>query len=96
VLMTVFVDPLMTCIPTPTWRWVKSCHMFAADPIELHAFASKLGLHRAWFQNRPGHVPHYDLNASKRRKAIRLGAKSVSGKHAVNLWRLWGYRRRGQ
>jgi hypothetical protein len=43
------------------------------DPEELHAFAARLGLIRAWFQH--GHVvDHYDLTASKRALALKMGA----------------------
>ena len=44
---------------------------------ELHAFASRLGLQRRWFQGQNRH-PHYDLVPSKRALALRLGAAEVS------------------
>ena len=53
------------------------CHMWADTLEELHAMAEKLGLKRAWFQNRES-LPHYDLVPSKRKKAIQLGAKEIS------------------
>jgi len=42
---------------------------------ELHDFASLLGLRRSWFQ--PVSTPHYDLTATKREKALVLGAVFV-------------------
>lgn len=41
----------------------------------LHEFAAIIGLKRAWFQ--PRSTPHYDLTPSKRRAAIRAGARPV-------------------
>ena len=40
----------------------------------LHSFARRLGLKRAWFQNKP-HAPHYDLTVRKQAQALRLGAQ---------------------
>lgn len=54
-----------------------SCHLFTDGPVmKLHKFADRLYLKADWFQDDP-RLPHYDLSASKRRKAIRLGAKPV-------------------
>ena len=41
---------------------------------ELHEFAQRIGLKRAWFQD--GRHPHYDCTTPNMRgKAIRFGAK---------------------
>jgi hypothetical protein len=71
----VYVDELMTW---GVWRYGESCHMTCSDLGTLHRFAERLGLKRAWFQNhvRP-ELAHYDLTASKRRKALELGAVFV-------------------
>ncbi len=51
------------------------------DIEELHAFAVRLGLKRAYFQDHPNIAfRHYDLVPSKRRVAVSLGAKEVSSK----------------
>jgi Protein of unknown function (DUF4031) len=68
-------------------RW---SHLIADDREELHAFATRLGLRRAWFQDpavngtpkaRPGSRAaenwHYDVTESKRQQAIRLGATPI-------------------
>src|SRR6266498_739314 len=56
-------------------RW---CHMMTdGSKEELHAFAAKLGLSRASFQEHAT-LWHYDLVPSKRQLAVRLGAKEVS------------------
>ncbi len=74
----VYVDALRS------WGWqlrghsVQSCHMLADDEEELHAMAEAIGMKRAWFQRPPKtSFPHYDLTASRRAKAIALGAREV-------------------
>lgn len=53
----------------------QSCHMMTdGEPEELHQFAERIGLKRAWYQDHPSH-PHYDLTPSKRAQALRLGAQ---------------------
>jgi len=49
-------------------RIVTSCHLTADTLDELHAFAVRIGLRRAYFQNKPG-FPHYDLMSERTRKA---------------------------
>lgn len=53
-----------------------SCHLTADTLDELHAFASLLGLKRAWFQKHPK-LDHYDLTPRKRLAALTLGAVFV-------------------
>ena len=62
------------------------CHM-ASDLSfeELHAFAKRIGLKRAWFDK-----DHYDLQASLRCRALAAGAISVSSKEL--LFRMVGPR----
>lgn len=90
--MSVFIDPLMQ----HGWRLGPSCHLWADTEAELHAFAARVGLRRAWFQSapRPGGwvFPHYDLTASRRRLAVRLGAVECDRREAVESWRRLGYR----
>lgn len=40
------------------------------DIAELHAFAQRIGLKRAWFQDKPWPRAHYDVTESLRQKAI--------------------------
>jgi hypothetical protein len=51
-------------------------HLQADSLEELHAFAERLGLRRAWFQTRPARPEHdhYDLTRAGRERAIALGA----------------------
>ncbi len=60
------------------------CHMIADDLDELHAMAEKIGLRRAWFQDKPGH-PHYDVSKSKRTLAIQHGAVEVEPREIVRI-----------
>jgi hypothetical protein len=89
----VYVDPLM-----PSVRWTRtgqtrSCHMYADTLEELHAFARRLGLLPKWFQAKPGHVPHYDLTANKRIRALMQGAGEHNAHQAIACWCRLGYRR---
>jgi hypothetical protein len=77
--MAVYVDEIMACIPNKNWKWTKACHLVADTLDELHLFAAKLGLKRAWFQNNP-RLPHYDLTEGRRKKAVELGAVEIDRK----------------
>lgn len=64
-------------------RW---CHLFADTTQELLRFADALGMRRQWFQtDRDG--GHYDLNPTRRRAAVKLGAVEVTDEQAVAIWR---------
>lgn len=76
--MSVYVDPLMNCERHAKWRWSQGCHLFADTVEELHAFAQRIGLKRAWFQT-PERFPHYDLNANRRKAAVLAGAVELHG-----------------
>lgn len=74
--MAIYVDPLFEW--TPVAGRTVWCHLGTDDQspegIEaLHRFASRLGLLRRWYQNKPHHK-HYDLTPSKRKRALKLGA----------------------
>lgn len=69
--MTVYVDSIQQYSSGP---W---CHMASDDLDELHRFAAKLRLRRAWFQDHAV-IPHYDLRPSKRQQAIFHGAIAVN------------------
>ena len=81
----VYVGPLFATQPYYTsankrWQAQHACHMTADSLDELHAFAARLGLRRAWFQNHHKNPRywHYDLVASKRRMALAYGAKELT------------------
>lgn len=87
--MAVYVDPIAAWGRSKTWKWDKSCHMFT-DPgneDELHALAKRIGLKRAWFQERED-LPHYDLTEGKRFQAVKAGAVEVTFQRmAAVMWR---------
>jgi hypothetical protein len=72
----VYVDILKPTIPTRSWPYDKACHLVADTLEELHEFAARLGLKRAWFQNRD-RLPHYDLTIGNRFKALKMGAVEI-------------------
>lgn len=88
----VYVDPLMSCIRSRRWGYSKACHLFVAtrsDLDALHELAAVIGLKRAWFQTSNRGVPHYDLCASKRKEAIKLGAIELDRSSAGRIFRCW-------
>ncbi len=69
--MTAYVDDAI-------WHWqgLTWCHLLADDDDELHRFAFALGITRLSYQGPPKTaVPHYDLTAWERRRALALGAR---------------------
>ncbi|MFD8497985.1 DUF4031 domain-containing protein [Amycolatopsis sp. NPDC059657] len=87
--MTVYVDDfgLPAQVGRVRARW---SHLIADSQDELHEFAERLGLRRAWFQDpvingKPKAEPgtrlaenwHYDVTESKRRQAMALGAQPI-------------------
>ena len=89
--MTVYVDELRDYTKTarikrlPSTHWA---HLTADTREELHAFAARLGLRRAWFQDHATRW-HYDLTPGKRALAVRLGARQITWREmaAVTLAR---------
>lgn len=80
--MTVYVDDMQMPAAVGRYRATWS-HLFtdSADLGELHAFADRIGLRRAWFQHKPGRrydFSHYDVTEAKRQQAIAAGAVQVS------------------
>lgn len=69
-----------------TSRW---SHLIADGEDELHKFAERLGLRRAWFQfdDRHPHRGHYDVPEHVRRRAIELGARPVTWRELGALLR---------
>lgn len=73
--MTVYVDELRQWPTKIACFRAGSCHLTADTLEELHEFAGRIGLRRAWFQD--GRVPHYDLTPSRREHALAAGARFV-------------------
>lgn len=52
-------------------RW---CHLWCDGNVDaLHALAARIGLRRAWFQDKKD-FPHYDLTPQRRAAAVKAGA----------------------
>lgn len=84
--MAVYVDPLFEVTPrmiTGHWQWPQACHMTADSTEELLDFAEKLRLKARWIQHVGKPTEHFDLNASKRKEAVKLGAVEIDAKRAV-------------
>jgi hypothetical protein len=80
--MTIFVDQLQTygrVKPEAQRYGSRWCHMTTDGPREeLHSFAERIGLKRAWFQDHVRrYLKHYDLTPSKHALAVKLGAVEV-------------------
>ena len=71
------------------WNYKKHCHLFSEKTDtgneQLHKFAEKIGLNRNWFQD--ANIPHYDLNETKRKLAIKMGAIEIDSKEILRLLR---------
>jgi ABC-type branched-subunit amino acid transport system ATPase component/chorismate mutase len=69
-------------------RW---CHLFSneTNPTlpELHAFARRIGMQRAWFQSGRLGDGHYDLTPGRRAAALAAGAQELDRHAAVAVWR---------
>lgn len=72
--MSVYVDDLRDCPRNKNWPYDKCCHFVADCVEELHYFAGRLRLKPSWFQEGVCSLPHYDLTAGMRKRAISLGA----------------------
>ena len=80
--MTVYVDNMRA-----RYGRMVMCHMLADDLDELHAMAERLGLKRAWFQDKG--IPHYDISKGKRDLAIDYGAIPINRAQTVTVMRAW-------
>lgn len=76
--VTVYVDEIQRWPTNLRIFQEGSCHLTADTVEELHAFAARIGLRRAWFQS--GRVPHYDLTPLRRLVALVEGAVFVPAK----------------
>jgi hypothetical protein len=81
--MAVYVDDAIW-----GWRGLAWAHLLADDTDELHRFAAGLGIHRISYQGPPKTaVPHYDVTAYERRRAIAHGAMALGREEVVAVVR---------
>lgn len=79
--MSAYVDMLIDYGGWFNKRFGPSCHLIADTEEELHAMAAKVGMKRSWFQKGGrAEMPHYDLVASRRKKAVEFGAIEIERK----------------
>jgi hypothetical protein len=71
------------------WRDREWSHLIADTTEELHAFAARLGLERAWCHRRPARPwkDHYDIPEAQRQVAIRCGARPITCREAAEIRR---------
>lgn len=106
--MTVYVDDMrmQARVGSISARW---SHLIADTEEELHEFAAKLGLARAWFQEpefagapcKEGSLAaemwHYDVTDGKRARAIQLGAKAVGWRElSIIIQKRWEEKHDGE
>lgn len=93
--MPVYVDELFEYGGSDTFRWKMSAHMFATTEEELHRFARKIGLKRAWFQPPKARgsirLPHYDLNPGRYAAAVKHGVIELDMREAREMWKILGF-----
>ena len=80
--MSCYVDALLDY----GWKYGPSCHLLADTEEELHAMAYKIGMKRSWFQvGGKAEMPHYDLVASRRKRAVDFGAVEIDRKRLCEM-----------
>ena len=89
--MAVYVDdsmiPLTRKHPRFGERVLKMSHMVADSTEELLSMAEAIGIDQKWIQSAGTYREHFDVCATKRKKAIELGAEQVSKKKLASIIR---------
>lgn len=86
--MSILIDP-----PLDWGGKFKRCsHMFSdldgdAGRDELMAFALRIGMRADWLQKASTWGEHFDVLGSRRDRAVLAGAREVTHREAVNVWR---------
>lgn len=75
--MAVYTHEPMGCIPNRRYPCAQVAHMIADTEEELHAFAERIGMQRAWF-HRGRRLPHYDLTPQRYQMALAAGAETMT------------------
>lgn len=68
----VYVDDMLA-----PYRGMKMCHMLADTHEELVAMAKRIGVQLKWIQNAGAYNEHFDICLSKKRMAVKFGAKEI-------------------
>lgn len=86
--MTVYVDEIAdygAIARAAGLRTTQWAHLTADTREELHAFANRIGLKRAWFQHADDYRWHYDVTPGKRAAALRAGAQPIDRRELAAL-----------
>ncbi len=59
------------------YKGMKMCHMIADTQSELFEMVDKIGVQRKWIQDYNTKREHFDICFSKRKLAIKFGAKEI-------------------
>lgn len=93
--MPVYVDNFNVSAQVGSIRGVW-CHMTADTTEELVRMATEIGLNPAWIQYPGRWNEHFDVTATKRRLAVKLGAVEVGALDGVRAMRKrWNDRQAG-
>lgn len=90
-LMAVYVDNMEAM-----YRGMKMCHMIADTPEELLRMADAIGVSRRHVQFPGSYREHFDNCKSKRRLAVRQGAREITVREMALIWRARRERARQQ
>jgi hypothetical protein len=74
--LAVYTHEPMGWIPNHRWPFSQVAHLIGDTDEELHDFARRIGMQRAWFQP-DGRLPHYDLTPERYRLALAAGAETM-------------------
>lgn len=83
----IYVDALSGCLVSNNWQHTRFCHLTADTEEELVAFAKRIGCSAGWLQHSRTGMPHFDLTARMRDKAIEHGAVQINRDKVVELIR---------
>ena len=79
--MATYVDDTMA-----KFRQMKMCHLLADTKEELLEMVARIGVNRKWIQDEGEYTEHFDICLSKRKLAVKAGAKEI--KYGSELARL--------
>lgn len=79
--MSVYVDGMQV----PFGRMIM-CHMMADTTKELIEMADKIGVNRKWIQYPGTPKEHFDICLTKRKQAVKFGAKEIGWREAAKLF----------
>lgn len=67
------------------YRGMIMCHMIADTQEELFDMVDKIGVQRKWVQDYRTPREHFDICLTKKKKAIKLGAKEITARELARI-----------